>query len=130
MLDVGSLDNAIKLFENKFKEKSGLKWSDRLDEPKKGKYTFLERAYEESDEEGDGNGVHEIVKVNSVAPTSTLPMAVQDLMKLIFNRQMFETAMTAMSYDARKLPLGKLSKRTLASGFAKLQDLADLIVGK
>ena len=35
--------------------------------------------------------------------------------------------MAAMSYDANKLPLGKLSKRTLKSGFEALKELAELL---
>jgi poly [ADP-ribose] polymerase len=48
-------------------------------------------------------------------------------MALIFNQQFFASTMMEMSYDANKLPLGKLSKRTLASGFQKLKDLAEVI---
>ena len=36
--------------------------------------------------------------------------------------------MADMSYDANKLPLGKLSRRTLEHGFAALKDLAELLV--
>jgi poly [ADP-ribose] polymerase len=33
-----------------------------------------------------------------------------------------------MSYDAKKLPLGKLSERTLKAGFSVLKELAELLV--
>ena len=36
LLGSGDLDDAIKSFEKKFKDKSGHKWVDRLDPPKKG----------------------------------------------------------------------------------------------
>lgn len=48
-------------------------------------------------------------------------------MQLIFNQQYFSAAMDAMSYDANKLPLGKLSKRTLKSGYEALKELAELL---
>ena len=35
--------------------------------------------------------------------------------------------MTALNYDANKLPLGKLSKGTIARGFQTLKDLSVLI---
>lgn len=57
---------------------------------------------------------------------SKLPEAVQRLMSLIFNQGNFNQALSAMDYDATKMPLGKLSKRTLQQGFAVLKDLADL----
>lgn len=37
MLGCGSLADAIKNFEKKFKDKSGLKWEDRGEDPKNGK---------------------------------------------------------------------------------------------
>ena len=37
MLGNGSLPDAIKNFEKKFKDKSGLKWEDRGSDPKSGK---------------------------------------------------------------------------------------------
>lgn len=40
MLGGGSLSDAIKNFEKKFKDKSGLKWEDRAEEPKNGKCQF------------------------------------------------------------------------------------------
>jgi poly [ADP-ribose] polymerase len=35
--------------------------------------------------------------------------------------------MESMSYDSNKLPLGKLSKRTLKSGYEALKELAELL---
>ena len=40
VLGSGSLVDAIKNFEKKFKEKSGLTWADRLADPKGGKYVL------------------------------------------------------------------------------------------
>ena len=34
----GSLNDAIKQYEKKFKDKSGLAWADRLGDPHPGKY--------------------------------------------------------------------------------------------
>lgn len=124
ILGDGSLAKAKADFEKKFKDKSGLKWDDRLNPPKKGKYTFIEKNYEEDEEEehsgkGKKNGKKEVA--------STLPQPVQNLMAFIFNQDYFLSAMASMSYDAQKLPLGKLSKRTLTSGYQILKDLAELI---
>lgn len=48
-------------------------------------------------------------------------------MGLIFNQGNFNEALSAMDYDATKMPLGKLSKRTLQQGFSVLKDIADLV---
>ncbi|KAL3482347.1 poly polymerase catalytic domain-containing protein [Aspergillus californicus] len=118
----GTLDNAKTYFEKKFKDKSGLAWKDRLNNPKNGKYTFIERNYEESDDEED----KKIVKRQSKTVESKLPAAIQRLVSFIFNQDHFLSTMAQMSYDVKKLPLGKLSKRTLQTGFETLKELAEL----
>ncbi|SLM34132.1 poly-ribose polymerase [Lasallia pustulata] len=131
-----SLDDAIRQFEKKFKDKTGHNWANRLDGPKKNKYTFLERNYEEdsSEDEKDLPGAgsrrgskKSLGSENKVVVESTLPKPVQRLMQLIFNQAYFDTTMMEMSYDANKLPLGKLSKRTLKTGFERLKELAELL---
>lgn len=121
------LDLAIQFFEKKFKDKSGLTWANRLDPPRSGKYTFLERNYEESDDEGDEAPTEKEEATPVKTPGSNLPKPVQRLMELIFNQEYFAASLNEMSYDAQKLPLGKLSKRTLMMGYEKLKALADLI---
>lgn len=123
-----SLDGAIRVFKKKFKDKSGLQWDDRLDEPKKGKYTFIERDYEEDDEEAKEKEKVKKEPVEDKPPVeSQLPQSLQNLMSFIFNQDHFLSAMREMDYDAEKLPLGKLSERTLKSGFSILKELSEMI---
>ncbi|WEW56555.1 poly(ADP-ribose) polymerase [Emydomyces testavorans] len=128
------LDRAIATFEKKFKDKSGLLWKDRFENPKPGKYMFLERDYEvESDCEKDeklkkktkATEVEEDTEVET--PECTLPMPVQQVISLIFNQTYWANTMANMDYDANKLPLGKLSKRTLQKGFELLKLLSDMV---
>ncbi|KAE8371076.1 poly polymerase catalytic domain-containing protein [Aspergillus bertholletiae] len=122
----GTIDEAQRQFQKKFKDKSGLSWDDRLNTPKKGKYTFIERNYEEdSDDEEDATEKKTDEKKPEVK--SELPEQVQDLMSFIFNQSHFLSTMASMDYDAKKLPLGKLSKRTLRQGFLTLKELSELI---
>jgi hypothetical protein len=92
MLGDGSFATAMKEFEKKFKDKSGLRWADRGEEPKAGKYAYVERSYNpESDDDVDdddaGTGADVEDTKDSVTPAdSTLSPPVQDLMKLIFNQ--------------------------------------------
>ncbi|KAF2849085.1 PARP-domain-containing protein [Plenodomus tracheiphilus IPT5] len=132
MLGNGGVDDALKNFEKKFKDKSGLRWDDRGENPKAGKYAYVERSYNpDSDDEGDdtgsGAGADEAIKTEVKVAECTLDAPTQDLMKLIFNQQYFDATMTALNYDANKLPLGKLSKGTIARGFQALKDLAALL---
>ncbi|KLU91359.1 polymerase 2 ADP-ribosyltransferase 2 [Magnaporthiopsis poae ATCC 64411] len=131
ILGNGSEQDAIKHFEKKFKDKSGHSWEDRLAPPKVGKYTFVERSYnEDSDDEDEvmaDDDDDEEGKEKWVPPTCSLSEPVQNLMKLIFNQQYFAAAMSELNYDANKLPLGKLSKSTISRGFQALKDLSVLL---
>ncbi|MCJ1308028.1 hypothetical protein MMC25_001678 [Agyrium rufum] len=132
----GSQADSIKHFEKKFKDKSGLAWSDRLVAPKKGKYTFLEKSYQEdSEEEGNGKKEEKDVKKvkverdeNDKPVECTLEAPIQELMRLIFNIDNFVAVMAALNYDADKLPLGKLSKNTIKRGYESLKSLAEIII--
>jgi poly [ADP-ribose] polymerase len=131
VLGNNTLDVAKRFFEKKFRDKTGISWADRLAPPKSGKYAFVERNYEDSDTEDEKAAKKKIKKeTEEEAPKpveSKLPEPVQQLIAFIFNQQHFYSTMAQMSYDANKLPLGKLSKRTLQNGFQILKDLSELI---
>ncbi|KAJ4256653.1 hypothetical protein NW762_008749 [Fusarium torreyae] len=134
VLGSGSLDDAVKQFQKKFKDKSGLSWENRTDNPKPGKYAFVERSYnpdsDDEDEEEDKKAVKKEdgeEEDEAPPPECTLEKPVQELMELIFNQKYFQDAMTSLNYDANKLPLGKLSKTTITRGFQQLKDLAALL---
>ncbi len=61
---------------------------------------------------------------------SKLPDQVQDFLKLIFNMQMMKKQMVEIGYDARKMPLGKLSKETVKAGYLALKKISDVLEGK
>ncbi|KAG4428497.1 hypothetical protein IFR05_016017, partial [Cadophora sp. M221] len=124
----GSLADALRQFESKFKSKSGLSWADRAGKAKSGKYTFIERSYtEDSDDEETEPKVKAESEEKEPAPESKLPIAVQDLMELIFNQQYFAATMVDLNYDTDKMPLGKLAKSTIVKGYQALKDLSDLM---
>lgn len=120
-----SFDDAIREFEKKFKDKSGHKWEDRSEPAKKGKYTFLEKNYEDDEDEAED----QVNEEESDEPKieSKLPRQTQRLMELIFNHSQFNAVLEQIGYNANKLPLGKLSKATLKQGFEHLNELASLI---
>ncbi|PVH96833.1 PARP-domain-containing protein [Periconia macrospinosa] len=130
LLGGGDLDDAIVQYNKKFKDKSGLSWDDRGAAPKKGKYAYVERSYESDSDAEDDEAMPDAPdgQKRSASPAkSTLPAPVQDLMRLIFNTDYMNQAMTALNYDAEKMPLGKLSKATINRGFQALKDLAALL---
>jgi poly [ADP-ribose] polymerase 2/3/4 len=137
----GTFKSALKEFNKKFKDKCGLTWENRLNSPRGGKYVFIERSYEpDSDTEdkklftaSEKDPSSENGKSEIKLAASKLSPPVQYLMELIFNRQFFKEVMADLEYDADKLPLGKLSKRTLEQGYTALkvsQELFDLTMSK
>ncbi|KAL5534672.1 hypothetical protein ACEPAG_1136 [Sanghuangporus baumii] len=123
---------AISEFKKQFRSKTSTAWEQRKGMvAKPGKYTWLERDYNDEDEEeaevasSKNKGVEKPVSVK--VPESTLPDEIQSLCRLIFNVGYINAALSAMNYDANKLPLGKLSKATILRGFAALKALADVI---
>ena len=127
---------AYAAFEKKFKAKSGLSWVDRFGAPRGGKYTFIEKNYADSDSEdedtekkakGKGKAKGEVDAEKEPEVESKLAKPLQDLMALIFNTGIMANQMRAMSYDANKLPLGKLSKKTLNQGYLILKYIGELI---
>lgn len=141
MLGDGDLDQAKREFEKKFRDKNGNVWENRDGPIKAGKYVYIEINYAESDDEdedepkrkktavqnGTPEGGEEQEETDAAPVESTLDEPVQELMKLIFNLKLFDSTMAALNYDATKMPLGKLSKKTLLKGYEVLKELAALI---
>ncbi|KAJ3905195.1 PARP-domain-containing protein [Lentinula edodes] len=124
---------AINEFKKQFKAKSGVDWESRVGmEPKKGKYFFLERDYddEEDTEQKDkpkSKGKGKAQTEQQPIPECTLKPEVQEFCRLIFNTSIIDATLSSMNYDANKLPLGKLSKATILKGFAALKALSEVI---
>jgi poly [ADP-ribose] polymerase 2/3/4 len=134
VLGDGAVADALRNFNKKFKDKSGLAWEDRCAPAKPKKYTFVERSYAPDSDDEDDSAADKKVKSEGAKdepePDSKLAKPIQELMELIFNQQYFQNVMTSLNYDANKLPLGKLSKTTITRGFQALKDLSALIMDR
>lgn len=135
MVGDGSLISATKEFERKFREKNGNPWQNRDGPQKPGKYAYIEINYEKTDDDmsNDENEPRSQPSTpqkgysNKEPVQSKLHPDVQRLIELIFNLQLFNSTMASLNYDANRMPLGKLSKKTLLKGYEVLKDLASLI---
>ncbi|RPD56226.1 PARP-domain-containing protein [Lentinus tigrinus ALCF2SS1-6] len=120
---------AIQKFKDQFKAKTATAWEARVGMvQKKSKYVWIERSYDDEDDcEDDAKAASSSKKEEEKIPDSTLPSEIQILCRLIFNSSMIDAHLSSMNYDANKLPLGKLSKSTILSGFAALKVLSEII---
>ncbi|CAE8693806.1 unnamed protein product, partial [Polarella glacialis] len=118
-----SVEGAKGMFKGKFREKTGNSWDFGKDfAAQKGKYTLLEMDY--------GSAVADDSAANASSsadapPPSALPGEVQELVRLVCDTAMMQRQMVEIGYNAKKLPLGKLSKKTIADGYQALKDLED-----
>lgn len=128
VIDGADLAAAMKEFEKKFKDKTGNTWEERATGPMNHKkYVFVERSYEDSDDEGEDIKVEEDAEDSKETVQSKLAEPVQRLLKLIFNQELFNQTFDQFSYDAKKMPLGKLSKSSLMRGYEVLKTLSALV---
>ncbi|KAF8145590.1 poly polymerase catalytic domain-containing protein [Mycena galopus ATCC 62051] len=104
--EIGRLDQittdcplyAERLFDKKFKSKTGVEWIERETvAPKTGKYIWLDRHYDEEENNFQA----------AVIPPSILEPEVLTLCNLIFSEDQLSAHLAAMNYNAAKIPLGK-----------------------
>ncbi|KAK7953070.1 poly polymerase [Apiospora saccharicola] len=154
-MDFDNLDAAKEEFDSKFKSKTGLTWEQRTDEPKANKYTFVEKAYEDDEDEDDEDETEQnedgtkgaesevsfAAGVNILSGKSVLSRADEgsvaghahaevdgtDIQTTLSSENHFNSVLEEIGYNAEKLPLGKLGKNTLKTGFEQLKELASLI---
>lgn len=133
LLGLGTVEDAIKQFEKKFKDKSGLRWCDRTEAPKPKKYAYIERSYDpdsDDDDADDAKAKEELASdEDNIEPPieCKLEKPIRELVELIFNQTFFNNAMQSFNYDANKLPLGKLGRSTITRGFQALKDLSAVL---
>ena len=111
------------LFQKKFKDRSGLRWENRANDPIL-KYMLVERRSEGDDgsEEEDADNLPEDVeRMCGVEPECTLETKVRDPMEVTFNEANMRTTMAQLNYNANKRPLGELATSTIKRGFEHLK---------
>lgn len=131
-----TLDRAKADFKKKFLDKTKNHWENRanfVSHP--GKYTLLEIDYnpdEDDDDKKEDNDTKKSTggedenddKKKKEEVKSKLDKRLQDLIKLIFDMKMMESILTSeYEFDAKKQPLGKLTKKQIKDGYGVLQEI-------
>ena len=123
----GTLQLAIAEFSNKFTAKTGNNFYHSVSpmnafQKQKGKYDMVHIDYgaEQIKDEKQAK------KTNTSIP-SKLPVRVQELMEMIFNKEEWEASVKEMKFDVRKSPLGKLTKQQIKAGYEALKEIEDCI---
>ncbi|KAG0607487.1 hypothetical protein M758_8G032700 [Ceratodon purpureus] len=127
---------AVSEFMSKFYAKTKNSWTNRHNFVAYPKcYTWIEMDYEE-DKPTDQDQDQDIKQkeLESKKPIelkpSKLEPRVKEFIDLICNINMMNQMMMEIGYDARKMPLGKLSKSTIKKGYEVLKRLAEVLDDK
>ena len=110
----GDLDKAKAGYEKKYKEKTT-----------KG-YVEIETSYDDVDDNANTGKKGKYDEDNKQV-SSRLDSNVRDFVKLIFNMKLMQKQMVEIGYDAKKMPLGKLSKETIKRGYEVLKQISDVL---
>ena len=92
-----------------------------------GKYTLVEKAL---DDDAPVAVVQKPTGEKVISRPSRLHPRLQDVLKVIFDKDMFKSQMSQMKLDASKMPLGKLTKAQIEKGYHALEDLEHAITEK
>ncbi|KAK7475539.1 hypothetical protein BaRGS_00033228, partial [Batillaria attramentaria] len=126
----GDLDKAKQVFTKKFKDKTGNDWSMKDNFFKcPGKYDLVQLDYsaQEEDEVDAPASATPEDDGDDKKPESKLDTKVQELIKMICDVKSMEEAVVEMKYDAKKAPLGKLTKEQIKEGYESLKEIESLI---
>jgi predicted DNA-binding WGR domain protein len=111
-------DAAIREFKKTFFDKTGNHWENRKDFKKVyGKFTLIDIDYD-AQPAGGGGGAASAGDYKGALDRST-----RDFVSLIFDMKVMTDALKELEIDTEKMPLGKLSKATIAKGFGALSEL-------
>lgn len=126
--EFGPFDSAakgMKEFAQKFKSKTGNTWASYSND--KAAFVSKTGKYDPVELEEDQDAAHAMAAVAAAGQVDPcqLDPATQALVDLIFDHDMFNSAMTRLNLDTKKLPLGALSQTQIAKGFAVLEKIED-----
>ena len=122
---------AKNIFCKKFLDKTYNSWDERLNFVKQyGKYDLVHKDYDDFKTEEEKLDIKKESNEILDIPASTLDKPVQELIELICNVNEMEALLKEMKYDAKKSPLGKLSKTQIKAGYSSLKLIEELIRNK
>ena len=100
-------------------EKAKSEYNKKLNDKTKGGYIEVQISYEEVSQQPVQKAVMEETKKED----SKLDARVRELIDLIFDLKTMNSTLAEIGYDAKKMPLGKLSVVTIKQGMQVLKDI-------
>ena len=121
-------DSAVKEFSKYFRSKTGNAWHDRQNfVPKNGKYTLIEMEHDAGRAQQMISSVASVATPPPQAQQCRLHAATKAFVELIFDEDMFRSAMSDLDIDPARLPLGALSRPQVQRGRNVLERLEQIL---
>lgn len=102
-------------------------YESKLRDKTRGGYVELDIVYDEPDAEVKPAAPAPKAKGKAKPAGPALDSRIQGLIRLIFDLNMINKALAEIGYDAKKMPLGKLSAANLKRGFEVLKRIEDAL---
>ncbi|KYQ93045.1 poly(ADP-ribosyl)transferase [Tieghemostelium lacteum] len=130
-----NVNDAIAEFAERFYYFTGNHWENRQSFVKLGgKYFMLDIDDGHNDEEEEDEEMKKKIEQKKLkleqdgdktVRKTTLPPRTQDLIRLMFDKEMMNKQMQSMNIDTTKMPLGKIKKSQLMEGYKILSEVQD-----
>jgi len=121
-------EDAIEEFKKLFYEKTRNTWDAFMTdtfEKKPGKFYPVELEAEDEEKEITDEKLKRAKEILTKGIKCSLDPRVQELVKLLFDTNMFKEQMKEAKIDLKKMPLGKLSKTQLTKGTKVLEEIEE-----
>eukprot|EP00656_Telonema_subtile_P047814 TRINITY_DN5535_c0_g1_i3.p2 TRINITY_DN5535_c0_g1~~TRINITY_DN5535_c0_g1_i3.p2 ORF type:complete len:425 (+),score=95.24 TRINITY_DN5535_c0_g1_i3:1373-2647(+) len=112
---------------------TGNHWDNRANFVKKsGKYSLVDQA---ADQDSDPEeleameGAQPETVLERIDSTAALSPCTQKLVMTIFDAKMMSASLQSMKIDSQKMPLGKLSRKTIIKAYSVLKTMIELVKG-
>lgn len=126
----GDESSMTRQFRNVFKNKTGLDWDSKTNEPIPGHYTYMRLDAQNTTSSVSGQAVVSGVQGAQTTLALTDPNLddrVAKVVHTICDKQLMTQAMVSYSIDVQKLPLGKLSREQLDDADKILKAIDDTL---
>jgi predicted DNA-binding WGR domain protein len=118
-----SKQSAKEEFCEVYLDKTGNRWADHANFVKKpGKFNVVDVDYS-----AGGDDPFDAAAASDAPSQSKLPQPIQDLMKIFFDISQIKKTLLSMEIDLDKMPLGKLSRKHIQSGYDVLTEIQNAI---
>ncbi|GBG24635.1 Poly ADP-ribose polymerase [Hondaea fermentalgiana] len=115
-------------FERIFLDKTGNEWKNhRHFEKQAGKFEFIETRLLDATEVARALAAKNPSAASKHIAECKLHSRVVDLVELIFDKKLMESAMMEMEIDLQKFPLGALTTQHVDKGYKTLSEIADVL---